>query len=146
MYRTHLIHMLPACLVIDNREVTIEERERSEQLFQQETAIPPNVFTDVRSPVTGGGPIAVQSMPSPPFAQLKPNVVNSAGAGIRFVTIDGIANDPNSPASLGGPRRTPSSGIPSSGRPVRTSSADYSGGVRPRVAKQTSAVMSMRKR
>ncbi|KAJ9438372.1 Protein phosphatase 1 regulatory subunit SDS22-like protein [Diplonema papillatum] len=49
LYRPTLIHKLPGCLVIDGREVSVDEREKAEFFFNQEYYAyqhPPNVYTD----------------------------------------------------------------------------------------------------
>ena len=114
LYRTHTLHLAPNCVMLDGRQVSTEERERAEQFFEQE-AIPPNVFTDVRSPMVGTGPIVV-SLPQPP-----------AKAAIRIMTLDTIHDA--ACANSGGVGAAVPRGRPSAGQrqPVggRTNSADH---------------------
>ena len=65
MYRPTLINKLPNCLVIDGNEITTDERDKAELIFNQEYYAyqhPPNVFTD-RQAVLGAGQTASSQPP-----------------------------------------------------------------------------------
>eukprot|EP00760_Papus_ankaliazontas_P017886 PhM_4_TR17392/c0_g1_i1/m.92790 len=52
LYRSMLIYRLPRLVTIDGKEVTVEERERTQQYYAQDyvgSQVPPNVFLDNRT-------------------------------------------------------------------------------------------------